>query len=233
MKKVCLVLWSMFAETGLLHLPNQSEKGGVMALFCCCWLRPLSWCLSPMLRHKRQRPSMSLQAVWFDQVNPAMAEIYAQWEKSHHARPLMGVKGGLMLTHWRWRRVKKALRLFKDDPRNENLEFPCFKCHLPQALLTLRTQLRRTCWALIAKDLQKSESYRSLHGLPQWKAIIQEGLGALKKVLFMAKKMLGACRRKSLECDLEGFRLLWSVSGLAKPRILTRRFSEQPLWVSA
>jgi len=57
-------------------------------------------------------------------------EIYAQWEKSHHARPLMGVADGLMLTP-----VVKASAFQVKDPKQATLKtFPCFKCHLPQAV---------------------------------------------------------------------------------------------------
>jgi mono/diheme cytochrome c family protein len=57
------------------------------------------------------------------------AEIYGQWEKSHHARPLMGVAGGLMMTP-----VVKASAFKVNDPKDASLKtFPCFKCHLPQA----------------------------------------------------------------------------------------------------
>lgn len=58
------------------------------------------------------------------------AEIYAQWEKSHHARPLMGVAGGLMLVP-----VVKGSPFAPKDPKQATMKnFPCFKCHLPQAL---------------------------------------------------------------------------------------------------
>ncbi len=58
------------------------------------------------------------------------AEIYAQWEKSHHARPLMGVKDGLMLIP-----VVKGSAFAPKDPKQATMKnFPCFKCHLPQAL---------------------------------------------------------------------------------------------------
>ncbi len=56
-------------------------------------------------------------------------EIYGQWEKSHHARPLMGVADGLMMTP-----VVKASAFKVKDPKEASLKtFPCFKCHLPQA----------------------------------------------------------------------------------------------------
>lgn len=63
---------------------------------------------------------------------PCHADIYAQWEKSHHARPLMGVKGGLMLTPLA---QKGGTAFSPDDPKQATAKnYPCFKCHLPQAL---------------------------------------------------------------------------------------------------
>jgi len=57
-------------------------------------------------------------------------EIYAQWEKSHHARPLMGVADGLMLTPV----VKASAFQIKEAKQATLKTFPCFKCHLPQAV---------------------------------------------------------------------------------------------------
>jgi len=59
-------------------------------------------------------------------------EIYEEWEKSHHARSLMGVKGGLMMAPL----AQKGATVFSpDDPKKATIKnFPCFKCHLPQAL---------------------------------------------------------------------------------------------------
>jgi mono/diheme cytochrome c family protein len=57
------------------------------------------------------------------------ADVFGQWEKSHHARPLMGVAGGLMLTP-----VVKAGPFAVKSAKEATLKtFPCFKCHLPQA----------------------------------------------------------------------------------------------------
>ncbi len=62
------------------------------------------------------------------------AEIYGQWEKSHHARPLMGIKGGLMLTPLA---MKGATAFSPDDPQKATIKnYPCFKCHLPQAVIS-------------------------------------------------------------------------------------------------
>jgi hypothetical protein len=64
------------------------------------------------------------------------ADIYAQWEKSHHARPLMGVKGGLMLTPLALKKGTPGSTAFsEDDPKKMTVKnFPCFKCHLPHAV---------------------------------------------------------------------------------------------------
>jgi hypothetical protein len=60
------------------------------------------------------------------------AEIYAQWERSHHARSLMGVQDGLMMAPLA---MKGKTPFSPDDPKKATLKtFPCFKCHLPQAL---------------------------------------------------------------------------------------------------
>jgi hypothetical protein len=59
-------------------------------------------------------------------------EIYSQWEKSHHARSLMGVQQGLMLTPLA---LKGATPFSPETPGQATLKtFPCFKCHLPQTL---------------------------------------------------------------------------------------------------
>lgn len=49
-------------------------------------------------------------------------KIYAQWEKSHHATPLIGYKGDLFI----------ATHVPVADPARATLKtYPCFKCHLP------------------------------------------------------------------------------------------------------
>jgi hypothetical protein len=86
------------------------------------------------------------------------AEIYAQWEKSHHARPLMGVKGGLMLTPLALKKGEKGATAFsEDDPKNMKISnFPCFKCHLPQAVTSAEDSVAvELAQALLAKDSAK------------------------------------------------------------------------------
>ncbi len=59
-------------------------------------------------------------------------EIYAQWEQSHHARSLMGVGDGLFMTPLA---MKGRTAFSPDSPDKATLDtFPCFKCHLPQAI---------------------------------------------------------------------------------------------------
>ena len=86
------------------------------------------------------------------------AEIYAQWEKSHHARPLMGVKGGLMLTPLALKKGEKGATAFsEDDPKKMKISnFPCFKCHLPQAITSAEDSVAvELAEALLAKDSAK------------------------------------------------------------------------------
>jgi hypothetical protein len=86
------------------------------------------------------------------------AEIYAQWEKSHHARPLMGVKGGLMLTPLALKKGEKGSTAFsEDDPKKMTIKnFPCFKCHLPQAVTSAEDSVAiELTEALLAKDSAK------------------------------------------------------------------------------
>lgn len=55
-------------------------------------------------------------------------KIYEQWEKSHHARPLIGMDDLMLLTSYLKRVAKSGMpaeNVVKSD-------FPCFKCHLPQ-----------------------------------------------------------------------------------------------------
>lgn len=80
------------------------------------------------------------------------AEIYAQWEKSHHARPLMGVADGLMLVP-----VVKGSAFAPKDPKQATLKnFPCFKCHLPQALTSAEDSVAvELTEALLAGDKAK------------------------------------------------------------------------------
>ena len=87
------------------------------------------------------------------------AEIYAQWENSHHSRSLMGVLGGLFMTPLA---MKGKTPFSPDDPAQATLEtFPCFKCHLPQAVLFADDAFARDyAKALIAQDKARISTLR-------------------------------------------------------------------------
>ncbi|MCB2188647.1 MAG: cytochrome c family protein [Deltaproteobacteria bacterium] len=55
-------------------------------------------------------------------------EIYRQWQKSHHARPWMGIRGySFMAKH-----LQKGPLAVKAPEDATLANFPCAKCHLPQ-----------------------------------------------------------------------------------------------------
>ncbi len=55
-------------------------------------------------------------------------EIYGQWEKSHHSRPLIGMDDQMLLTSY----LKRVATPSKPADQAIKSDFPCFKCHLPQ-----------------------------------------------------------------------------------------------------
>jgi hypothetical protein len=55
-------------------------------------------------------------------------EIYEQWEKSHHARPLMGMNDWIFMAPY----LKKGPLAIKTAQKATKANFPCFKCHFPQ-----------------------------------------------------------------------------------------------------
>jgi hypothetical protein len=55
-------------------------------------------------------------------------KIYEQWEKSHHARPLMGLDDEIFMTKY----LKNGVLAVKPGEKGTKKNFPCFKCHLPQ-----------------------------------------------------------------------------------------------------
>jgi hypothetical protein len=88
--------------------------------------------VGPQAQAAKKAKTIDQLAAMFDssRCKQCHAEIFQQWEKSHHARPLMGVAGGLMLTP-----VVKSSAFQLKSPKEATLKtFPCFKCHLPQAV---------------------------------------------------------------------------------------------------
>ena len=55
-------------------------------------------------------------------------QIYAQWEKSHHARSLMGLNDQIFIAGY----LKKGPFAVKPGEKAAKSNFPCFKCHFPQ-----------------------------------------------------------------------------------------------------
>ena len=55
-------------------------------------------------------------------------KIYEQWEKSHHARPLMGLNDQIFIAGY----LKKGPLAVKPGEKASKKNFPCFKCHFPQ-----------------------------------------------------------------------------------------------------
>lgn len=55
-------------------------------------------------------------------------QIYSQWEKSHHARPLMGLKDWIFMSKY----LKEGPLAVKSPEQATRANFPCAKCHLPQ-----------------------------------------------------------------------------------------------------
>jgi hypothetical protein len=55
-------------------------------------------------------------------------KIYEQWEKSHHARPLMGMDDWIFMASY----LKRGPLAIKQGTKATKANFPCFKCHLPQ-----------------------------------------------------------------------------------------------------
>jgi hypothetical protein len=83
---------------------------------------------------------------------------YAQWEKSHHARPFAGVAGGLMLTP-----VVKAgpFKLAKAEDATLK-SFPCFKCHLPQAVRWAEDSVAKELASALMSDPQNKAQVMKL-----------------------------------------------------------------------
>jgi hypothetical protein len=55
-------------------------------------------------------------------------KIYEQWERSHHARPLIGMDDLMLLTSY----LKRVAIPGRPAEEAINRDFPCFKCHFPQ-----------------------------------------------------------------------------------------------------
>lgn len=75
-------------------------------------------------------------------------EIYEQWEKSHHSRSLMGIDDQALLPSVLKRIVKPGTPLEKPV----TADFPCFKCHFPQAKYLTDEAAREVAVVSMKKD---------------------------------------------------------------------------------
>jgi hypothetical protein len=119
-------------ETGPLAVSqNIKEKGGAMRIILLLLIA--TFVVMPLTNVEAQKAkTIDELAKMYDssQCKSCHAEIYAQWEKSHHARPFLGVAGGMQLIP-----VVKSSAFKVKEPKEATLKtFPCFKCHLPQAV---------------------------------------------------------------------------------------------------
>jgi mono/diheme cytochrome c family protein len=140
------------------------------------------------------------------------ADIYKQWENSHHARPLMGVKGGLMLTPLA---MKGATAFSPDDAKKATIKnYPCFKCHLPHALISAEdsvavelTEALQTAADAKASDKAKADAKAKVAKLQitcivchNTKAIIHKReLGEPEKGVLYGKKDVAAHADKTFK----------------------------------
>jgi hypothetical protein len=75
------------------------------------------------------------------------AGIYAQWEKSHHARSLMGLDNWIFMSKY----LKEGPLAVKSSQEATLANFPCAKCHLPQ-LFKADDQVAAELAAAVLKD---------------------------------------------------------------------------------
>jgi len=77
-----------------------------------------------------EAPTLSALITMFDssRCRECHEKIYDQWEKSHHARPLMGLADHVFLASY----LKRGPIAVKPGEKATRKNFPCLKCHLPQ-----------------------------------------------------------------------------------------------------
>lgn len=134
-------------------------------------------------------------------------KIYEQWEKSHHSRSLMGIDDQMLLPPLLKRIAKPEIPL-------EQLvtnDFPCFKCHFPQAKYASDAVGREIAAASLKNDkgtvrrlnigcLVCHNDKAVVHGRPQKGAVYgsqdipdQEGHPVTKSPLLKNSLMCGQC----------------------------------------
>lgn len=134
-------------------------------------------------------------------------EIYAQWEKSHHARPLMGMDDWIFMSKY----LKEGVLSVKSPAQATKANFPCAKCHLPQ-LSKASDSVAAELAAAVFRDDKKTISRLNIgclvchqdkavvHGRPEKSALYgnreikdHEGLPVKKSPLLKDPLFCGQC----------------------------------------
>lgn len=134
-------------------------------------------------------------------------EIYARWEKSHHARPLMGMDGWIFMSKY----LKDGVLSVKSPQQATKANFPCAKCHLPQ-LFQATDSVAAELAAAVLRDDKKTISRLNIsclichqdkavvHGRPEKSTLYgnreikdHEGLPVKKNPLLQDPLFCGQC----------------------------------------
>jgi hypothetical protein len=108
---------------------------------------------APSTAAKDRPGSLDELILWYDSSScqECHEEIYAAWEKSPHAKPLMGINNMVFM-----RPVLKKGHLAVKNPRDATRRnFPCFKCHLPQAMNVPDSVYAEITRAIFRNDKEK------------------------------------------------------------------------------
>ncbi len=135
------------------------------------------------------------------------SEIYAQWEKSHHARPLMGLDDWIFMSAY----LKEGVLSVKSPNQATKANFPCAKCHLPQ-LFKATDAVAAELAAAVLRDDKKTinrlnigclvchQDKAVVHGRPEKSALYgsreikdHEGLPVKKSPLLKDPLFCGQC----------------------------------------
>jgi hypothetical protein len=134
-------------------------------------------------------------------------EIYAQWEKSHHARSLMGMDGWIFMSKY----LKEGVFSVQSPGQATKANFPCAKCHLPQ-LFQAADSVAAELAAAVLRDDKKTinrlnisclvchQEKAVVHGRPRTSALYgsreikdHEGLPVKKSPLLKDPLFCGQC----------------------------------------
>lgn len=113
-------------------LRKQFGEDAAPVVRFCLWLVFLIISTSGAAYGDSDREATSLNALVarFDSSScrECHQQIYDEWEKSHHARPLMGLNDQIFMASY----LKQGPISIKAGEKATKKNLPCFKCHLPQ-----------------------------------------------------------------------------------------------------